>query len=209
MTTTAAASNTSGQGQLAEFTDLGASGENNNSASISFDAAENLYADLVVSQFSGPLTGRGGDTIRLDWTVLNQGGVITLADVKKHLQPELQLPGSSLPVVLKDTMDEPGDYRNREILLRALAEIKSDIIDLRNYIYTVESRKGSGNGKADDFTIPKERMNSMNFDEIEKEVLHYLLKENNWNVNRVSDILDQSPRNIYRKINKYNIREEE
>ena len=141
--------------------------------------------------------------------VLNQGGVITLSDVKKHLQPELQLPGSSLPVVLKDTMDEPGDYRNREILLRALAEIKSDIIDLRNYIYTVESRKGSGNGKADDFTIPKERMNSMNFDEIEKEVLHYLLKENNWNVNRVSDILDQSPRNIYRKINKYNIREEE
>ncbi|MCB2004975.1 MAG: hypothetical protein KDH93_08170, partial [Rhodoferax sp.] len=69
--------NTSGQGQLAEFTDLGASGENNNSASISFDAAENLYADLVVSQFSGPLTGRGGDTIRIDWTVSNQGGVPT------------------------------------------------------------------------------------------------------------------------------------
>lgn len=141
--------------------------------------------------------------------VLNPQKVITLADVKKHLQPETEFTSSTLPVVLKERSNDFADFRNNEILLRALAEIKSDIINLKNYLYTVESNKNSQNGKDEDFIIPREKMNNMNFDEIEKKVLYYLLKENNWSVNKVSHILDQSPRNIYRKINKYNIREEE
>ncbi len=72
--------NASGQGALVEYTAAGASGENNNSASVSFSAAAKLYADLVVSQFSAPLTGRGGEQITVDWTVLNQGGVPTSAN---------------------------------------------------------------------------------------------------------------------------------
>jgi transcriptional regulator with GAF, ATPase, and Fis domain len=141
--------------------------------------------------------------------VLNPDKVISLNDVKKHLQPEPDFTSSSLPVIMKEKSNEFGDFRNNEILLRALAEIKSDIINLKNYIYTVESQRNSSNGKDEDFIIPRDRINNMNFDEIEKEVLEYLLKENNWSVNKVSHILEQSPRNIYRKISKYNIREEE
>ncbi len=41
--------------------------------------------------------------------------------------------------------------------------------------------------------------------EIDRELLKYLLKIHKWDVNKVSDNLNETPRNIYRKIKKYNI----
>ncbi len=45
----------------------------------------------------------------------------------------------------------------------------------------------------------------MTMDEIEKEAIIFLLQNNYWNVERVADILKQTPRNIYRKMKIYNI----
>ncbi len=69
--------NTAGQGALPEYDAAGNAVDNNNSASIDIAAAEKLYADLVVTSFSAPLTGRGGEIALLSWLVTNQGDVAT------------------------------------------------------------------------------------------------------------------------------------
>jgi len=56
-----------------------------------------------------------------------------------------------------------------------------------------------------DFYISKDEMETMNLEEIEKKLLQYFLENNNWNIKTVSKRLGQTPRNIYRKIQKYNI----
>ena len=66
--------NTGGQGSFAEYDAAGAAAENNNGASIEFDAAARAYANLVLASLSAPLTGRGGETIRVEWSVRNDGG---------------------------------------------------------------------------------------------------------------------------------------
>ncbi|MBN8490904.1 MAG: LEPR-XLL domain-containing protein, partial [Burkholderiales bacterium] len=66
--------NTSGQGALIEYDAAGVRAENNNGASIEAVADARPYANLVVAAFSAPLTGRGGSTIDLSWTVRNDGG---------------------------------------------------------------------------------------------------------------------------------------
>ena len=65
--------NVAGQGSLVEYTAAGDSGENNNSARLSFTSAAQPYADLRVSSLSAPPTGSGGETITIEWTVLNHG----------------------------------------------------------------------------------------------------------------------------------------
>ena len=70
-------SDTNGQGILPEFDALGNSTESNNSAAITFTAVQRNYADLRISQFNAPATGQGGNTIALNWTVLNAGGDAT------------------------------------------------------------------------------------------------------------------------------------
>ncbi|MCX6164751.1 MAG: hypothetical protein NTU73_07840, partial [Ignavibacteriae bacterium] len=57
----------------------------------------------------------------------------------------------------------------------------------------------------DDFILSKEDISNMNFDEIEKEILLYLLNNNNWDVKKVAKSLGQTPRNIYIKIKKFNL----
>ncbi|MCB1967891.1 MAG: hypothetical protein KDI64_18145, partial [Candidatus Accumulibacter sp.] len=69
--------NAAGQGSLVEYTAAGGSGEGNNSASMAFTAAARPYADLMVGSLSAPASGRGGETITLGWTVLNQGAIAT------------------------------------------------------------------------------------------------------------------------------------
>ncbi|MEF8723661.1 MAG: CARDB domain-containing protein [Candidatus Accumulibacter delftensis] len=67
--------NAAGQGSLVEYTAAGDGGESNNSARLAFTAAARPYADLAVGSLSAPSSGRGGETITLEWTVLNQGSI--------------------------------------------------------------------------------------------------------------------------------------
>jgi DNA-binding NtrC family response regulator len=46
-------------------------------------------------------------------------------------------------------------------------------------------------------------------DEIEKLAIKYLLEHNYWNVEKVAEILKQTPRNVYRKMKIYNISRED
>ena len=138
--------------------------------------------------------------------ILNPGKKLTISDVKKYLQtisPEIP---RSLPIIFGNSPEN----KEKDLIFRALLEIKSDIIDIKENLGDIRNMKSFINGRSDtDFIIPKKLIMTMTMDEIEKEVLIYLLENNYWNVEKVADILKQTPRNIYRKIKTYNINRED
>lgn len=134
--------------------------------------------------------------------ILNPGKKLTIHDIKKYLQtisPEIS---RSLPIIFSKSTDN----KEQDLIFRALLELKSDIIDIKGNLSEIRNLKSSISGLSDtDFIIPRKLIMTMTMDEIEKEVLIYLLDNNYWNVEKVADILKQTPRNIYRKIKTYNI----
>lgn len=134
--------------------------------------------------------------------ILNPGKKLTIHDIKKYLQtisPEIS---RSLPIIFSKSTDN----KEQDLIFRALLELKSDIIDIKENLSEIRNLKSSISGLSDtDFIIPRKLIMTMTMDEIEKEVLIYLLDNNYWNVEKVADILKQTPRNIYRKIKTYNI----
>lgn len=134
--------------------------------------------------------------------ILNPGKKLTIHDIKKYLQtisPEIS---RSLPIIFSKS----SDNKEQDLIFRALLELKSDIIDIKGNLSEIRNLKSSISGLSDtDFIIPRKLIMTMTMDEIEKEVLIYLLDNNYWNVEKVADILKQTPRNIYRKIKTYNI----
>lgn len=130
---------------------------------------------------------------------------ITLEDVKKHLKQE-PIENRRLPVIKIQQVDSFGD---KDLILRALIELKTDIIEIKNIINDLKlNNTAQVYDVNNDFFIPKDKMNQMTMEDIEKAVLHYLLKNNNFNVTKVSKILNQTPRNIYRKMKNYDIKKE-
>jgi DNA-binding NtrC family response regulator len=133
--------------------------------------------------------------------VLYPNKTITVDEVKKQLR-EYNISGdNNLPMVL----NIPPKRNENEFLFRALLEIKSDLIDIKNEVRKREIQEIKSELREDDFVIPKERALEMTLDEVEKEVLEYLLKNTSWNIEKVSSILNQSQRNVYNKIKKYKI----
>lgn len=130
---------------------------------------------------------------------------ITLEDVKKHLKQE-PIENRRLPAIKIQQVDSFGD---KDLILRALIELKADIIEIKNLINDLKLNNTTQLYDVNnDFFIPKDKMNQMTMEDIEKEVLYYLLKNNNFNVTKVSKILNQTPRNIYRKMKNYDIKKE-
>lgn len=132
--------------------------------------------------------------------VLNPDIRITINEVKKHLQTEIH-ENNKLPAISYKSREQT----ERDFLMRALFEIKTDIMNLKNLIEQSREEIRVNNNDDNDFILSRERITNMKMDEIEKEVLTYLLDLYKWNINKVSDTLGQTSRNIYRKINKYRI----
>ncbi|MBS1494953.1 MAG: sigma-54-dependent Fis family transcriptional regulator [Bacteroidetes bacterium] len=133
--------------------------------------------------------------------VLYPNKTITLDEVRKQLQAYNINGNDNLPMIL----NVPPKRNENEFLFRALLEIKSDLIDIKNELRKREIEEIKSEIREDDFVIPKDKAMGMTLDEVEKEVLEYLLKNNSWNIEKVSSILNQSQRNIYNKIKKYKI----
>jgi len=125
---------------------------------------------------------------------------LNIEDVKKHLQSDENI-SRQLPAVFKYRQK---DEFERDFLFRALLELKSDILDIKNMVQDNKEAKLKP-VSSKDFFISAEEMEIMEPDEIEKRILQYFLENSNWNIKTVSKRLGQTPRNIYRKMNKYKI----
>jgi len=134
--------------------------------------------------------------------VLYPGKRITIEYVKKNLHQEIAEATRHLPAIPYISRD----LSEKDLIIRALLELKTDLIDVKNLIRLNQSKIPQEEYSDSDFKLKKDDMTEMDIDEIEKEILVYLLKIHNWDIKKVSDNLKQSQRNIYRKIKKYQIR---
>ncbi len=131
--------------------------------------------------------------------VLNPGKVIGIDDVKKnlHLVNFETRPLPAIPYVSRD-------LNEKDLIIRGLIELKTDILEVKDLIRS-KNFDIADNKNNDDFYISKSEIEQMSGEEIEKELIKYLLKLYKWDVIKVSANLSQSQRSIYRKMKKYNI----
>jgi DNA-binding NtrC family response regulator len=126
---------------------------------------------------------------------------LSIDDVKKHLQPVTN-DSRQLPVL----QTRQREQYDRDLILRALFELKTDIVDIKNKLFDSFHKDTNYDfGNNDDFVLKKEDVEVMSYDDIEREILRYYLMFYKWNISSVSKTLKQSERNIYRKIKKFKI----
>lgn len=134
--------------------------------------------------------------------ILNPRKEITLDDVKKNLRQEI-FDNRALPAITTRKVETNYD---KDLLMRAMFELKTDIMELKQEIGKISENKVTTPYDLNkDFYIPKEIIMTMSLEEIEKEILIYFLKTFDWNISKVAEKLGQTPRNIYRKIKLYDI----
>ncbi len=169
---------------------------------ISFKGIDEDAMDFLIN-YNWPGNARELKNLCESIIVLYPDKKLTLEDVKKHLH--FENPGSlrQLPILF----NKPRDSAERDFLFRALLELKSDIIDIRNLILENRSRSNSGY-EDDNFSISKDKVMNMSFEDVEKELLIYLLGNCGGNVDKVAGILNRTPRSIYTKLKQYNITKE-
>lgn len=167
---------------------------------ITFKGIEDPAMDFLMN-YNWPGNARELRNFCESIIVLYPDKKLTIDEVKKHLHVETK-DDRPLPILF----NKPKETHERDFLFRALLELKSDIIDIKNYLR--EKKDDSAESSSQQFRIPYSRLGKMTMDDVEKEVILYHLKNNNGSVDAVADILQQTPRNIYGKMKKYNITKE-
>jgi DNA-binding NtrC family response regulator len=129
---------------------------------------------------------------------LNAQNKIEVEDVLKQLNiPKREnLPA---PVSVFQGQDE------KQLLFRALFELKTDIMDIKNQLENI-STSGNSNIQNDGFHIPDDKLDTITFDDFEQELLTYYWNKYHGNINRIADKLKISNRTLYRKFKNYGLK---
>jgi len=131
---------------------------------------------------------------------LNHGKIIELEDVLKQLnvpKPET----TTLPAVMYGFKERD----ERQLLFRALFEIKNDIMDLKQHIENIE-QNGNIGSNPENFVIEKEKLADLTFEDFEQELLTFYWNKYHGNVNRIARKLKLSGRTLYRKFKEYGLK---
>jgi len=124
---------------------------------------------------------------------LNNTGKITSESFNLLLsRPTMLEESRNLPVYL----DKPSDALDREMIYRALIDIKKDINDLKNI-----ARMNFNN--VEDNSVKPSSVVSIN--ELEKDAIENALEYTKWNKKLTSKLLNISERTLYRKLKEYEI----
>lgn len=127
--------------------------------------------------------------------VLNKDGVIDLHSLSSlFVQQEDVDRSRNLPVFLRKSPEEA----DREILYRALFEIKKDLVDLKDLIIHQHDEVFERNKKEESNTI-------LPLNEMEKEAIINALDKTRGSKRKAAKMLNISERTLYRKIKEYNI----
>ena len=125
---------------------------------------------------------------------LNNNGVLDAASFASlYIQPEVEMSQRNLPIFLKRSPEEV----DRELMYRALFEIKKDLIELKDLFYNRQNEIFQESKKNPQQIIP--------LDEIEKEAIRNALDATRGNKRNAAKLLKISERTLYRKIKEYDI----
>ncbi|MBN1465408.1 sigma-54-dependent Fis family transcriptional regulator [candidate division KSB1 bacterium] len=144
--------------------------------------------------------------------ILEKGNLIDETTLRKYLDVVDQF-DQKLPVRL----EKPKDELEREFLLRVLLEIKSEIAQLRELIMIPAPQRYSLGAWRDELpneysaaprTFSGDRTPE-SMSDMEKEMIRSTLIKTGGNKRKTAKLLGLSERTLYRKINKYGLRENE
>lgn len=140
--------------------------------------------------------------------VMHPGGAIKADDVRKLLRGYSmnQNDERNLPVVLNKTAEQA----ERELIYRALVEMKSDIIEIKNLLSrsipadSIPLSPGY-EGSAVETTAHRDDGDSLTLDEMERRMITNALDKYLGNRRRAARALKISERTLYRKIKEYGL----
>jgi len=125
---------------------------------------------------------------------LDKNGVLDVDSFSQlFLQKEIPSMNRNLPVFLRKTPEDA----DREILYRALFEIKKDLIELKDLIIQTGREAVNKNSEL--------KKTHFSLDLLEKETIKAALDKTRGNKRKASKLLNISERTLYRKIKQYNL----
>ncbi len=130
---------------------------------------------------------------------INTDNPLTRDDVIKQLNiPKSEL---SLPAPLSNFREQD----EKQLLFRALFELKTDIMDIKSRLAEINSSKNA-DYKENDFLIPEDKLETLTYDEFEQEILTHYWNKYHGNINRIAEKLKISNRTLYRKFKHYGLK---
>lgn len=126
---------------------------------------------------------------------LNRNGILDVSAFAHLLKTEsAEVENRNLPVYLKKSPEE----LDRELMYRALFEIKKDLIELKDLIY----RQNIDSNIKDNGSINYE---VLPLDQLEKQAIKNALEQTKGNKRNAARLLNISERTLYRKIKEYDL----
>ena len=110
-----------------------------------------------------------------------------------YVEPEVELSSRNLPIFLKRSPEEV----DRELMYRALFEIKKDLIELKDLFYNRQNEIYNENKRNPQQVVA--------LDELEKEAIKNALDATRGNKRTAAKLLKISERTLYRKIKEYEL----
>lgn len=153
-----------------------------------------------ITEFSWPGNIRQLKNFTESLITLNAEKLITRNDVIRNLN----IPnGNSLPAPL--TLYKEKD--DKQLLLRALFELKTDIMDVKSQLASLGlSNISITKNEPTGLFIEDDKIDNYDFEDLEREILTYYWNKYNGNVNTISDKLNISTRTLYRKFKTYELK---
>ena len=126
---------------------------------------------------------------------LNKSGILTPESFTSLVvEPEVVEEQRNLPVFLRKSPEEA----DRELLYRALFEIKKDLVELKDIILHQQNEVITNRNNNNDHDI-------ISLDEMEKEAIKNALDKTRGSKRQAAKLLNISERTLYRKIKQYNL----
>ena len=125
---------------------------------------------------------------------LDKDGVLNASEFASlYVEPEVELSNRNLPIFLKRSPEEV----DRELMYRALFEIKKDLIELKDLVNNKQNEIYNESKRNPQQVVP--------LDELEKEAIRNALDATRGNKRTAAKLLKISERTLYRKIKEYEL----
>lgn len=126
--------------------------------------------------------------------VLERGKRMDVDDIRKYLR--IPSEERQLPMIVS----KQNDFDERQLLYRALIELKNDMLEVKNLLKGVLGNNGSMNGSQNNAV-----QENLSLGEMERRMIETALKKYHNNRRLAADELQISERTLYRKIKEYGL----
>ncbi len=129
--------------------------------------------------------------------VIERGRKLDVEDIKRYLQ--VPTDERNLPVIVSKTTD----FDERQLLYRALIELKNDMLDVKNILKSMIGVNGAITGNQNSSSNAVQE--NLSLEEMERRMIETALKKYHNNRILAADELRISERTLYRKIKEYGL----